>query len=174
MTNTKMNQIIDTLDSDGFDQALQSLCQVTGHDREIRLYSVWCARQVQHLLTDQRSLYALDIAEQYANGLATAEELSIASDAASAATSDAASDAAKATQWVVEWNATQEVALSAALSAASCVAASLDVRATAGFAIGAAAGAAGAAEADQFDAADVAREAQELRLREVCATQDSR
>ena len=173
MTNTKMNQIIDTLDSDGFDQALQSLCQVTGHDREIRLYSVWCARQVQHLLTDQRSIDALDVAERFANGLATAEELSIASDAASAATSDAASAAAKATQWSTSWNAAQEVALSAALSAASCVAASLDVRATAGFAIGAAAGAAGAAEADQYAAADVAREALGMRLHEVCAALDA-
>jgi hypothetical protein len=64
-----------------------------------RLFAVWCARQVQHLLTDQRSLNALDVAERHARGLATDEELAAAEvaarDAAWAAR-DAAGDAAGA------------------------------------------------------------------------------
>ena len=58
-----------------------------------RRYAVWCARQVQHLMTDQRSLDALDVAERHANGAATDEELAAARDAARAATSDAAREA---------------------------------------------------------------------------------
>jgi hypothetical protein len=70
------------LDSNGLDDALWCLRAVTGHDREIRLYAVWCARQVQHLITDPRSLAALDVAERYAGGYATADDLAAAWDAA--------------------------------------------------------------------------------------------
>ena len=73
------------LDSNGLDDALWCLRAVEGHDREIRLFAVWCARQVQHLLTDQRSLDALDVAERYANGQATEVELAVAKAAAWAA-----------------------------------------------------------------------------------------
>jgi len=77
--------IITVLDSNGLDDALWCLRAVTGHDREIRLYTVWCARQVQHLMTDPRSIAALDVAERHANGAATDAELDAASAAASAA-----------------------------------------------------------------------------------------
>ena len=55
------------------------------HERVWRLFAVWCARQVQHLMTDPRSLAALDVAERYANGMATDEELQAAREAARAA-----------------------------------------------------------------------------------------
>ena len=61
-------EITTILDSNGLDDATWCLRAVEGHDREIRLYAVWCARQVQHLMTDKRSLDALDVAERYANG----------------------------------------------------------------------------------------------------------
>ncbi len=49
---------IDTiLDSNGLDDALWCLRAVEGHDKEIRLFAVWCARRVQHLLTDPPSLH---------------------------------------------------------------------------------------------------------------------
>ena len=85
------------LDSNGLDDALWCLRAVTGHDRELRLYAVWCARQVQHLMTDPRSLAALDVAERHANGLATDDELAAAWAAARAvawAAGAAAGDAA--------------------------------------------------------------------------------
>ena len=70
------------LDSNGLDDALWCLRAVTGHDREIRLYAVWCARRVQHLMIDPRSIAALDVAERYANNLATRHDLDAAGDAA--------------------------------------------------------------------------------------------
>jgi len=88
------------LDSNGLDDALWCLRAVDGCDREIRLYAVWCARQVQHLMTDQRSIDALDVAERYANGLATENEL----DIARAAAWDAARDA----EWDAEWDAARD------------------------------------------------------------------
>jgi len=55
--------------------ALWCLRGVTGHDREIRLYAIWCMRRVQHLMRDPRSIAALDVAERFANGQATDVEL---------------------------------------------------------------------------------------------------
>lgn len=85
------------LDSNGLDDALWCLRAVDGHQREMRLYAVWCARQVQHPMTDARSLAALDVAGRYANGAATDEELAAAWAAAGAARA-AAWDAARASQ----------------------------------------------------------------------------
>ena len=81
--------IIQVLDSNGLDDALWTLRAVIGREKEIRLFAVWCARQVQHLMTDQRSLDALNVAEKFANGEATQTELSAARDAAWAAAGDA-------------------------------------------------------------------------------------
>ena len=44
-------------------------------DRSMRLFAVWCARQVQHLVKDQRAIDAIDVAERFANGLADHEAL---------------------------------------------------------------------------------------------------
>ena len=65
------------------------------HEREWRLFLVWCVRQVQHRLTDQRSIAALDVAERHANGMATDEELRAARAAAVAAARDGEWDAAR-------------------------------------------------------------------------------
>lgn len=85
--------IITILDSNGLDDALWCLQAVEGHDREKRLYAVWCARQVQHLMKDKRSIDALDTAERFANGLATQEELDAARAAAGGAACNSAGDA---------------------------------------------------------------------------------
>jgi len=63
------------------------------HNNLWRLYAVWCARQVEHLMTDERSKAALDVAERHANGNATDEELDAARDAAWDAAWFAARDA---------------------------------------------------------------------------------
>jgi len=141
---TKLNQIIDILDRDGLDDALIALGQA--HEKEMRLYAVWSARQVQHLMKDKRSIAALDVAERYANGLATDKELAAALDAAWAA-SDAASAA-----WAA-WSAAGSAVWAAAGNA---VAAASAARAAAGSAAGSA-----------------ARAAQEKRLSEVCAEIDA-
>lgn len=90
--------IVQILDSNGLDDALWCLRAVVGCDREIRLYAVWCARQVEHLMTDQRSKDALNVAERFADGKATDVELAAARAAAWAAAGDAAGDAARAAQ----------------------------------------------------------------------------
>ena len=86
------------LDSNGLDDALWCLQAVKGRDREIRLFGVWCARQVQHLMTDPRSIAALDVSERFANGNATKDELDAARDAARDAAWDAARGAARDAQ----------------------------------------------------------------------------
>jgi hypothetical protein len=65
-------------------------------DRTLRLFAVKCAREVQHLMNDERSINALDVAERYANGEETEEELAAAADAAWGAAWAAAADAAGA------------------------------------------------------------------------------
>ncbi len=97
--------IVTVLDSNGLDDALWCLRAVTGHDREMRLYAVWCARQVQHLITDPRSLAALDVAERHANGLATDEELA------------AARAAARDAEWAAAWDAAWAAARAARAAA---------------------------------------------------------
>ena len=88
--------LITVLDSNGLNDAIWCLKAVDGCDREIRLYAVWCARQVQHLMTDKRSIDAIDVAERFANGLATKNKLAAARDAAGDAAGDAEWDAARA------------------------------------------------------------------------------
>lgn len=86
----------DIVASNGLDDALWCCRAEPGHDREWRLFAVWCARRVQHLLTDPRSIAALDVAERYANGAATQDDLTAARAAAWAAAWAAAGAAAGA------------------------------------------------------------------------------
>ena len=104
------------LDSNGLQDALWCLRAVEGYDREIRLYAVWCARQVQHLLKDQRSIDAIDVAEKYANGQATQDELDAARDDAWSA-AGAARYAAMDVAWSAAWHAADAAARVAAWGA---------------------------------------------------------
>ena len=84
-------------------------------DKLLRLFAVWCARQVQHLMEDKRSIDAIDIAERYAHGDASIKELDAARDAAWGADRDAARYAA--------WYAARDAAWYAARAAATSTAA---------------------------------------------------
>jgi len=148
------------LDSNGLDDAIWCLRAVEGKDREVRLFAVWCARQVQHLMKDQRSIDVLDVAERYANGEATGDELEAAWNAAryaALAACDAAARAARAAAYNAAdaWNATRYAAL------AACDAAARDARA-------AAYNAADAAWAAHTNAWDEMRARQEAELRRIC------
>jgi hypothetical protein len=68
--------------NNGLADALWALRCIPGCDRDARLFAVWCARQVEHLMTNQRSKDALNVAERFANGEATEQELAVASAAA--------------------------------------------------------------------------------------------
>jgi len=129
-------------------------------EKFMRLYAVGCARQVQHLMHDERSIKALDVAEAYANGNATNAELDAARDSAraalwntamkvSSAVWDAEFAAARAAVWAVVWVASdiRAAANDAARAAARIVAS--DIR--------------GAAW-------DSAWDAQEIKLREMIIT----
>ena len=112
------------LESNGLDDALWCCRAAPDYDKEWRLFAVWCARQVRHLMKDSRSLNALDVAERFANGLATEDELKAAGDAARyageaawAAARAAAGDAAEAA-WSAAWAAAGDAADAAAWSAA--------------------------------------------------------
>lgn len=71
-------------------------------NRQLRLFAVWCAREALKLVenSDQRSINACNVAEKFANGDATKEDLdavyTAANDAARAAASGAARAAARA------------------------------------------------------------------------------
>lgn len=84
----------------GLDDALWCCRAEPGYEKEWRLFTVWCARQVEHLLTDSRSIHAIDIAERYALGNATEDELGVASEAVRDVYRDAAGMAAGDAAWV--------------------------------------------------------------------------
>jgi hypothetical protein len=103
--------------------------------RTARLFACWCARNTPlldgrttwDLLTDERSRRAIEVAERYANGEASGEELAAAGDAARDAARDAAWAAARAAAraaawdvaWAAAWAAARDAAWAAARDAAS-------------------------------------------------------
>ena len=109
------------VESNGLNDALWCCRAEPQYSREWRLFAVWCARQVEHLMTDQRSLDALATAERHADGLATNEELAAARDAALAAARAAACDAARAASYAA-CDAACDAAWDAALAAARAAA----------------------------------------------------
>lgn len=136
MADDEPLSITTIIDSNGVDDAIWCLRAVEGHDKEIRLFAVWCARQVQHLLKDQRSLYAIDTAERYANGEATDAELKDAWEAAweNAKSTDRYADMAATAAAEAPARATRAAmegawwAVDAAMSAAAGVAAGYAAR----------------------------------------------
>lgn len=63
------------VESNGIDDAVWCCRAEPQYAKEWRLFAVWCARRVQHLIWNDRDIKALDIAERYAEGKATDIEL---------------------------------------------------------------------------------------------------
>ena len=106
--------------------ALWTLRTIPEYNNRWRLLAVRYARTVQHLMTDPRSLAAMDVAERHARGLATNEELS-----AELAAARAAADAADAARYAERYaerdkNAAAAAARAAAAAAARAADAALD------------------------------------------------
>jgi len=97
--------VSDILETNDLSDTLWVLQCLPEHSNLWRKYAVWRALQVEHLMTDQRSKDALDIAWKHSEGEATDEELSAAWDAARVAArvaaSHAARDAARDAAWDV-------------------------------------------------------------------------
>jgi hypothetical protein len=96
-------------------------------DKDIRLFAVWCARESFKLqeLVDERSINACNVAERFANGEATKDEMYAAQSAAWSVQSTAWSAAwyaAQSAAWSAAWSAAQSTAWSAARSAAQSAA----------------------------------------------------
>ena len=88
-------------------------------DRDMRLFAVWCAREALKLVEpDPRSVTACDVAERFANGEATTEELAAAWNASSAA-EEAACAAWNASRYARYAANAAEEAASAAWNASS-------------------------------------------------------
>ena len=107
--------LLTVLDSNGLDDTLWCFRAVDGFEKEMRVYAVWCARQVQHLMTDPRSLAALDVAERHALGKADDDELEAARAAAAAAAE--ATWSATRSAWSASESATWSASESATWSA---------------------------------------------------------
>jgi len=111
------------LESNGLDHAVWCLRALPESEQwRVRLFAVACAEQVKHLMTDERSLNALRVAEAYALGFATINELCAAEeeawDAAWDATLDADKDAASGdAAWYAAWYVDYEAAFWAARAA---------------------------------------------------------
>jgi hypothetical protein len=93
-------------------------------DRQRREFALWCAERVRHLMSNERSTAALDVAARHLRGEATNAELAAASTAAWVAAARAASwdaawaAAAAASAWDAAWDVARAAALAAARASA--------------------------------------------------------
>ena len=99
--------------------------------KDLRLFACWCVRQVWHLLQDDRSRHAVEVAERYAHGEATSDELATARVAAVAAEDEAREAALAASRGAAGYDAL-DAAGEAARAAAEDAWAVEDARAAAG------------------------------------------
>ncbi len=106
-------------ESNGYDDTLWYLRTV-----DEKWFPLWrhfacdAADDVRHLMIDDRSLNAIDVARRFADGLATEEELTAAWAAAGDAAWDAAWAAARAAAGTAAWAAAMAAARAAARAAA--------------------------------------------------------
>ena len=109
--------LVTILQSNGLDDTLWCLRTITGHDKEIIRFALACAQEVKHLMTDQRSLDALDALARHLESPLSKQELDqvVAEAGAAARTAVWAAEAA-------EWAAAEAAAEAAARAAARAAA----------------------------------------------------
>ena len=101
------------LESNGFYDAIWCCRSAPEFDKEWRTLAVWCARQVQHLMLDERSIKCLDVADAFIAGMAAEDEMAVAYAAARSAACDAAMSVAVATARLAAWTAVYDAAYAA-------------------------------------------------------------
>ncbi len=108
--------LLTILESNGFEDALWALRTVEGYDREIKLFTCWCACQAlpafEHRYPENISMrYCIEISALYAEGL---EGAAVVKDAARVAARDAAWGVARVAAWEPAWDAARIAARDAA------------------------------------------------------------
>lgn len=111
-TPITVRQIVEAV---GLNAALWCLQTMPEHDRRWRLLAVRYARRVQHSMPASCA-YALDVAERYMRGLATAGELADARKDAEAAAWAALRALRAEAEWAASWIAAETTAGSAVLA----------------------------------------------------------
>ena len=109
--------LLEAFKSNCLDHVLWALRCLPEHNRLWRKYAVWCVMQVEHLLIDQRSQDALEVAWRHSDGLASDAELAAGIEAAWAAASDA-EEAARDAPIIVALDAEIEAALAEGIAVA--------------------------------------------------------
>ena len=150
--------------SNGVDDAIWCLSTVDGYDKEIHLFAIFCARQVQHLMKDSRSIKALDVAEDYINGKVTREEL-VEADYAAYDANDyaAAAYAARAATANASANAAYDAAIDATNAYAAYYAADYAANAYAAYCT---------ATYDADDGKELMRKIQSKELLRICSLKE--
>ena len=115
--------LVTILQSNGLDDALWCLMTITGHDNEIIRFALACAQEVKHLMTDQRSLDALDALERHLEIPLSREELDKVLAAAGAAGAAARTTAARTAAWAAARTAAARTAAARAAAWAAAWAA---------------------------------------------------
>lgn len=103
--------LLSVLDSNSLEDTIWCMRCLPEYEALWRKYGVWCAAQVEHLMTDDRSKNALRVAWRHSEGLATDEELSTAWAAAEAARRPA--EAARRAAGPVAWLTARRAACAA-------------------------------------------------------------
>lgn len=105
------------LEAVGLNGALWCLRAEPQHASIWRMYAVRTARSVQHLMSDKRSIHALDVAERHARGAANNSELADAHAAARAVARSETKATAEHAAWAAAWGAIRDAAWGAWLAA---------------------------------------------------------
>ena len=111
-------EFLTILKSNGVADTVWCMRSAPEFDKEWRLFAVFCARSVAHLLKDPRSVAAINVAERFAHGMATVEEMGLARENAYASATAFANAAAAAAN-AADANAAANAAFANAAAAAT-------------------------------------------------------